>query len=144
MNNYKELWKPIRGYESLYKVSNLGNVFSIRRNIILKPIHNGKKYCYVILPKNKYRKQFSIHRLVAIHFIPNVFNKPQVNHIDGDKSNNRVDNLEWCTNDENRKHAIENNLMKVGLGSKKEFDIDGIIYDYINLGYSIDRINKKI
>ena len=61
-------------------------------------------------------KKFAIHRLVAIHFIPNPHNKPQVNHIDGNKTNNHFLNLEWCTAQENADHAVENNLRPRGEG----------------------------
>ena len=76
-------------------------------NIILKTNKNKKGYLYVVLSKNGKSKIVRIHRLVAQTFIPNLQNKPQVNHIDGIKSNNVVSNLEWCTNSENQKHAFK-------------------------------------
>ncbi len=112
-----EIWKDILGYEGLYQVSNLGRVKLLPRKvnaksnscrmlyekifaIVLAP--NG--YCRVGLRLNKNRRHFSVHRLVAEAFIPNDKNKPQVNHINGIKTDNRVENLEWCTERENSVH----------------------------------------
>lgn len=102
----QEIWKDIKDYEGLYQVSNNGKVKSIKRDIILKSSSNHKGYLYVILCKNNKSKVGRIHRLVAETFIPNPENKPQVNHINGIKADNNVNNLEWCTNTENLKHAF--------------------------------------
>ena len=103
----EEIWKPI-GYEG-YEVSNLGRVKSYKydkiNGKIMKPYKNTKGYLQIDLQldgrKRENRVHLSIHRLVAIAFIPNPDNLPQVNHKDEDKTNNCVDNLEWCTNDYN-------------------------------------------
>ena len=117
--NKKEIWKDIKNYEGLYQISSYGRVKSLERkdgigrNIkerILKPGINTKKYFFISLSKNNNQKTYVIHRLVALHFIPNSLNKPQVNHIDSDKSNNYIDNLEWCTHSENIQHAWKNGL----------------------------------
>lgn len=92
----EEIWKDIEGYEGLYRVSNLGNVYSYLSNKKLNP-GNDKGYLKVNLSKNKKVKQFSVHRLVALAFLPNKNNYPCVNHKDENPSNNNVDNLEWCT-----------------------------------------------
>lgn len=104
----KEVWKDIQGYEGLYQVSNLGRVRHLPYTIKwggklehrpLKESNQHKNtggYCIVVLSKNSKSKQFLIHRLVAQAFIPNPDNLPEVNHIDEDKTNNKVDNLEWC------------------------------------------------
>lgn len=105
-----EEWKSIPGYEDLYEVSSYGRVKSleisyIRRNgirdhkpeIILTPKNNGTGYFIVCLYKNKTHKYYLIHRLVAIAFLPNPNNLPCVNHKDEDKTNNNVNNLEWCS-----------------------------------------------
>lgn len=95
----KEIWKPILNYEGLYEVSNWGRVKSIRfgKERILKPGTNKYGYSIVILCKNGKVKSFSVHRLVAEAFIPNTHNYPCVNHKDECKTNNNVNNLEWCT-----------------------------------------------
>jgi len=130
-----EVWKDIQGYEGIYQVSNLGRVRSLDRTmvlesgkirrdkgVILKSIkHKTKGYCYVSLSRGGYFKRFLIHRLVAQSFLENNDNKPQVNHINGDKNNNSVENLEWCTEIENIHHA-----MNTGLLVRKSEQYDGM------------------
>lgn len=121
----KEIWKDIKGYEGIYQVSNLGRIKSLERNIktkrynkngltikekILKPVNNSWGYQVVVLFKNSNRNPQFIHRIVCNNFIENPLNKPEVNHIDGNKKNNNVNNLEWCTSHENGIHA-----WKIGL-----------------------------
>lgn len=117
-----EIWKDIQGYEGRYKISNTGKVKSIQRQVsngtglvtlptrILKQGTSHKGYPIAYLSKNAKSKTVRIHRLVAKAFIPNPDNKPQINHIDGDKTNNNVSNLEWVTNSENQLHAYEMGL----------------------------------
>ena len=108
----QELWLPVPGYEEYYKVSNFGRVRSLGGRIgnwnekILKPNIKWDGYHYIRLNKNKKVAEINLHRLVASIFITNPEGKTQINHIDADKSNNKVDNLEWCTPKENIKHAI--------------------------------------
>ena len=112
----KEIWKPIKGYEN-YLISNLGRVKTKQGRY--KKINYGTcKYGYLDLWKDNKPKKCRVHRLVAEAFIQNPDNKEQVNHIDGNKSNNRVDNLEWVTPKENIKHAIDNDLSSIKFGSK--------------------------
>ena len=91
----EEIWKDIKGFEGLYQVSNLGRVKSLRRNIISKN-RIARGYERVVLCINNSPKNYSVHRLVATAFIPNPDNLPQVNHKDENRTNNCVDNLEWC------------------------------------------------
>ena len=101
-----EQWKEVNGYEGLYEVSDQGNVRNTRIGKILKPGKNKKTgYLYVNLCKNNKRKNFYIHRLVAQAFIPNPDNKPTVNHINEDKTDNSVENLEWATMSEQQRHG---------------------------------------
>ena len=104
----KEIWKDIKGYENKYQISNKGNVKSLNykrtnKTKIISPALSI--YKTVTLSKKSKTKTYYIHRLVAETFIPNEFNLPQVNHKDGDKYNNNVSNLEWCTEKENMHHA---------------------------------------
>lgn len=116
-----EIWRDIKNYEGDYQVSNSGNIKSFKKlnNIkILKPgISRG--YYFVSLCKNGKVKNFRISRLVAIHFIPNPENKPQINHKNGIKIFNHTENLEWSTNGENQVHAY-----KIGLKISKKGNQD--------------------
>lgn len=99
------MWKQIVGYEGLYAVSDAGEVKSLRKNRILKLQSNRDGYLLVMLSKNGISKGYLVHRLVAKAFIDNPQNKPEINHIDEDKTNNSVSNLEWCTRSENLRHG---------------------------------------
>ena len=115
----ERIWKDIKGYEGLYQVSNCGEVRKLRfiNNItnkekifMITPQKINSGYYKIVLYKNAVYKNKTIHRLVAETFIPNPNNYPCVNHKDGNKNNNNVENLEWCTYSENAKHAYKNNL----------------------------------
>ena len=105
----KEIWKPIRNYEGLYEVSNMGRVKSLERTAwngkgywtmpekILRAVNNGNGYLAVNLYKEGIMKTYKIHRLVATAFLPNSNNLPCINHKDENKQNNCVDNLEFCS-----------------------------------------------
>lgn len=120
----KEIWKDIKGYEGLYQVSNLGRVRSLDRTVnykdkskalrkgrILKTHQYKCGYSRVVLWNENTYKNKSVHRLVAQAFIPNPDNKPFVNHIDGNKGNSCLNNLEWCDQSENMQHAYINRLV---------------------------------
>ena len=100
-----EIWKDVKDYEGLYQVSNLGRVKSLYTNSILKGCKHINGYLGVNLYKNGSKSTKKIHRLVAQAFIPNPENKSQVNHIDENKTNNMVSNLEWMTAKENSNHG---------------------------------------
>ena len=112
----EELWKDIKGYEGLYQVSNLGRVKSLYRNIILKGFIDQDGYRLVTIYRNNTKSNKRIHRLVAQAFIPNPENKSHVNHIDEDKTNNRVDNLEWMTAKENINYGTHNERVSKTMG----------------------------
>lgn len=101
-----EIWKDVEGYEGKYQVSNWGRVRN-KKGEIIKPYLNHKGYEKVSLSNgiNSRTNKHRVHRLVAQAFIPNPENYPQVNHKDGNKHNNSVSNLEWCTNLQNAQHA---------------------------------------
>lgn len=114
-----EIWKDIKGYEGLYQISNLGNVRSVERKVrqgkhgkerpvggvLMSPNSNGHGYMAVHLSKSNHRKMLYVHRLVAEHFIENSGGFGYVNHKDYDPTNNRADNLEWCTQKENVRYS---------------------------------------
>jgi hypothetical protein len=111
-----EIWKDIQGYEGIYQISNLGRIKSLHRDYtngrILNPAKNNRGYLRLGLSGNGKVRYDSVHRLVAETFIPNPKNLPEVNHIDGNKLNNRVENLEWVTKGENQAHAYKTGLRK--------------------------------
>lgn len=166
-----EVWKDINGYESLYQISSLGRVKSLARTIVgrdgiivnlqekimkLKYTGVGRKYLTVGLNNDYGRKWFLIHRLVAEHFIDNIPNKMVVNHKDGNKRNNRVDNLEIITQRENIiKHRNKNNVSQyinkvykiydVETGETKDFTTAKDAGEYIGVtGSSIINHAKRI
>jgi hypothetical protein len=108
----EETWKDIVGYENLYQISNYGRIKSLLWKVekFLALINHTNGYKQVNLSKDGNIKKGYVHRLVAEAFIPNPENKPEINHIDGDKSNNNVSNLEWVTRKENVKHEFDTGL----------------------------------
>jgi len=146
-----EIWKDILGFEGLYQVSNFGNVKSLektyyagnykskrlQKEIILKPYSTGRYLC-VNLTKNGIGKNYKVHRLVALHFLPIIENKNEVNHIDGDAFNNHLDNLEWSNRSENQQHAYDIGLQKIRKGSELVYSRpvinteNGIFYETIS------------
>lgn len=104
----EEVWKDIQNYEGLYQVSNLGSVksFYYGKEKILRPGKTHYGYLEVNLRMNNTSSMKKVHRLVCEAFLSNPENKTQVNHINGIKTDNRLDNLEWCTNSENQKHSF--------------------------------------
>jgi len=137
-----EKWKDIKGYEGHYQISSNGNVKSLKfnKNRILKSPENRKGYLIVGLFKNGTGKIQRVQRLVAKHFIPNPDNKLCVNHKNGIKTNNRVENLEWVTNQENITHAIENGLYPTKINCEIAKEIREL---YATKSYSQRKVASK-
>lgn len=132
-NLSNEIWKDVEEFENNYQISNFGRLRSIARKInssvqpcgfrinnprIIVPQDNGKGYQQYYVKFNNIRVIQYSHRLVAKYFLDNPDDKLEVNHIDGNKSNNHVSNLEWNTKSENMQHAVLNNLCKIGEESR--------------------------
>lgn len=111
----KEIYKDIEGYEGLYQVSNYGNVKSLISKKVLKPLE-VKGYLQIGLHKDKKKKLYKIHRLVADTFLDNPNKYEEVNHIDEDKTNNNVTNLEWCTHFYNINYSQSKKVMCIETG----------------------------
>ena len=131
-----EIWKNVVGFEEQYEISNLGNLRSKERFVKhwrggerkyksnFKNIRlNDKGYFRCNLKNEGKRYDFTIHKLVALAFIPNEENKPFINHKNGIKTDNRVENLEWCSASENVTHAVKNRLIKTKLTDEQAKEI---------------------
>lgn len=125
----KEIWKDIPGYDNKYQVSNFGNVRSVKRKKNLRLFKNNNGYMNVVLYKNSRKKHWRVHRLVAMTFLENVNQHPVVNHIDENKSNNFVENLEWCTHKYNTNYG--NAISKRTRNSTKK------VYQFTRSGHFI-------
>ena len=147
----KEEWRDIPNFEGYYQASNLGNIRSVRRTVkhkdgkvtvfkgkVLKPSPNIKGYPTVYLSKNCKKYTTAVHRLVALTFIKNVESYSQINHINGIKTDNRVENLEWCNNQQNCAHAHREGFVnsakgeRVGTSKLKRHEVLFIIDSYPN------------
>lgn len=134
----KEIWRDVVGYEGDYQVSNKGRVksFKKKKETILKPSKGERGYHSHGLIRNRKSKSLRAHRLVAMAFIPNPENKKCINHIDCNKINNNVDNLEWVTHKENMVHAYKNGLYKNANRRRKVIQFDNennIIKEFISI-----------
>ena len=128
-----EVWRDIEGYEGLYQISDIGRIKSLITGKIRNLQMNKWGYPVIILTKYKKQKQMFVHRLVAKAFIPKIEGKNEVNHINGDKTDNRKENLEWCTKSENIRHAFRTGLKDYhgskGPSARKVIDTrTGIVY----------------
>lgn len=151
----KEQWREIAGFEGYY-VSDLGNVKGRRGTILKQQLNDATGYYHVNIRKDGKPRTNTIHRLVAEAFLPEIEGKPQVNHKDGDKTNNNIENLEWVSASENRKHAYANGLIrnieersiKAGIGARNNLGKkvvlthkDGRVLTFDSIRQAADEMN---
>lgn len=133
----------LKGYEGRYEIFEDGTIINLKNNSPICQWKDNVGYMQISIRKDGKKKYMRVHRLVAEHFIPNPNNLPQVNHIDGDKTNNRVDNLEWTDNKTNTQHGYDNNLYH-----SKHRNIKVVVYnklgEYINTYKSIRETAEKL
>ena len=152
----QEIWKDIKNYEGLYQISNLGKIKSLERKVknqkgnrtvkeIILKCSEGKSYVQVTLSKKNNYKTKLVHRLVAEAFIPNPNNLSEVNHIDGNKHNNNVNNLEWVSRYDNMQHAKKLGLINTLKGNKSYwYNKYGIEHSRSKKIVQIEKNNKKV
>lgn len=159
--NFEEIWKDVNGFEGFYQVSNFGRVRSLdrieevyrsdiglvirpRKGRILKQKTNKYGYAVVHLRNKELEKHASVHRLVASEFLDNPENKPSVNHIDADKLNNCLWNLEWSTHTEQMQHAVQNNLLEIRGAPKYSKAYKKEMYEYfLETNCTVSELAKK-
>lgn len=141
-----EIWKDIPGWEGYYQASNFGRIRSLNyhntgRVEILKQRIEKNKYARIGLVKNKIQKQYLVHRLVASAFIPNPDNLPEINHKNEDGTDNRVENLEWCTTKYNRNYGTCNQrIAKTKSKPVIQYDLEG---NLVKEWESISAVQRK-
>ena len=114
----KIIWEEIINYKGQYRISSDGQVFSVKRDIIMKPQTDKDGYLYISLCFDGIKQKHKIHRLVAEAFIPNLNNLPEVNHLDFNRQNNNINNLEWSTCKDNIRHSSTKGRYSNNYGSK--------------------------
>lgn len=154
-----EIWKDIKGYEGYYQVSNTGSVKSLTREVnrsdnkkgfyksrILKLNQDKKGYLRVKLTKNSKAKTFKVHRIVADHFLKKSIHNKEINHLDGNKKNNKISNLEVCNSSENAIHAILNGFrprVKLTLNDVIEIRKSNLDHKTLAKNYNVTLSNIK-
>lgn len=142
-NLANEEWREIEGYEGLYAVSNMGRVANIKRNVLLNPYSIKTGYLQVNLRKDNQGRNFYVHRLVAMAFISNPENKPQVNHKNSIRNDNRAENLEWMTAKENINELHRRTTVSKSLSKPVLCVESGIIYENANKAAEFAKVDAS-
>lgn len=145
MNDFyteKHRFTPLKGYEHDYSIAKDGTILSLLTDQYVKTSVDSNGYLKVMLWKDGHSKTHRVHRLVAEQFIPNPNNLPVINHIDGNKQNPNVDNLEWCTYSENTLHAHKTNL-QTKTSDKEVVRGDGRVYRSLTEAAADNNITKS-
>lgn len=161
----QEIWKDIKGYEGFYKVSNLGRIMGLGRevrntkygsvryipeSILKRKGTNSSGYTNIILRKNNKNKSFYVHRIVAENFLNPIDGKKIINHKNGIKTDNRLINLEWCTEKENIQHSIKTGLSKLKTNCKEVIDMstgekyESVKFAALDLGIVVSTLTHRL